>query len=110
MPTNYKVLGQVVPASGVDSTLYTVGAGVQTIVSTVTICNTGPVSSLYRIAIRPSGESLDQKHYIAYDAPVEQYDSAMLTVGLSLSQSDVITVNASQSGVAFNAYGAEISE
>lgn len=109
MPTNYKVLGQVVPTSGVDTTLYTVGNGVQTVVSTLTVCNTGAVSSLYRIAVRPSGETLDSKHYIAYDAPVEQSDSAMLTIGLSLSESDVITVHSSQSGIAFNAYGTEIS-
>ena len=109
MPTTYKVLGQVVPASGVDTTLYTVPSGTQAVVSTLSVCNISQSSSLYRIAVRPSGESLNNKHYIAYDAPIEQYESSLLTLGLSLGATDVITVRPLGSGIVFNAYGTEIS-
>lgn len=109
MPTNYyKVLGQVVPSTGVDTTLYTVPSSGRAVISTLTVCNTYTASTSYRIAVRPTGTSLQTKHYVAYDAPIEQYQSSLLTLGLSLGPSDVITVRSAGSGIAFNAYGVEI--
>lgn len=109
MAQNYKILGQVASSGVADYTLYTAPSGTQSIISTLSICNAGSASSTYRIAIRPSGEALNQKHYIAYDAALNQYDSTMLTLGLSLGGTDVITVRAGASGIVFNLFGVEIS-
>jgi hypothetical protein len=108
MPTTYKVLGQVEPATTTATTLYTVPSATSAVCSTLSICNTG-LSATYRIAVRPAGETLADKHYIVYDAAIEQYNTAMLTLGITLATTDVITVYASTANVVFNLFGSEIS-
>ena len=39
MATNYKVLGQSIPSATTATTLYTVPAATQAVVSTITVCN-----------------------------------------------------------------------
>lgn len=104
----YKVLAQSCPASGVLTDLYTVPNDTQAICSTITICNQGP-ASYYNIAVRPTGESIDNKHYIAYNASINNYDTTFLTVGLSLSSGDIISVQPYNSGISFNIYGVELT-
>ena len=109
MPTTYKVLGQVNPSATTATTLYTVGSGKSTVVSTISVTNQASSSATFRIAIRPAGEALSAKHYIAYDSTVSANDSTMLTIGVTLAATDVITVYASSATVSFNAFGSEIS-
>jgi hypothetical protein len=109
MPITYKVLGQVAPSGQMDTNLYTVPVSTQAIVSSISICNTGPGSTLYRIAVRPSGETLASKHYIAYDAYAEANNSVFLTLGLSLGATDVVSVYASSGVLSFGLFGSEIS-
>lgn len=108
MATTYKVLGQSNPAATTATTLYTVPSATSTVVSTINVCNQGGATT-FRIAVRPGGESLASKHYIAYDTPIQSSDSIALTIGVSLAQSDVITVYASSATVSFAAFGAEIT-
>lgn len=107
MATTYKVLGQVNPSATTNTTLYTVPALTSTVCSTITICNIG-ASTTYRIAIRPSGNILENKHYIAYEAAINQYDTIMLTLGITLAATDVVTVYASTANVSFQIFGSEI--
>lgn len=109
MPTNYKVLGQSNPAATTATTLYTVPSSTQTVVSTIAVCNTGASSATYRIAIRPAGATLTTAQYIAYDTAITANNSTMLTLGISLATTDVITVYASNTSLAFTAFGTEIS-
>jgi len=109
MATTYKVLGQVNPTAATATTLYTVPAGTQTVVSTISVCNMTAGELLFRIAIRPAGESLATKHYIAYDAKVSGNDTTFITVGATLGAGDVITVYESAADVVFNAFGSEIN-
>lgn len=110
MAINYKVLGQVNPAASGLTTLYTVPSGTQTICSTITICNISSVLTTYRIAIRPSGASIANQHYLAYDTGIAANDAVFLTLGLSLDSTDVVSVyTPSNSGLAFNLFGSEIS-
>lgn len=108
MATIYKVLGQVEPAATTATTLYTVPAATSAVCSTLTICNTG-TSTTYRVAIRPAGATLADIHYIVYEAAIQQYDTAMLTLGITLAATDVVTVYAGTATVVFNLYGSEIS-
>lgn len=107
--TTYKVLGQVAPAATTDTALYTVPAATQTVVSTLVIANLATASATYRVAVRPAGETLANKHYIAYDVSVGASDSTTLTLGLTLAATDVITVRGSSATLAFNLSGMEIS-
>lgn len=109
MPTTYKVLGQVNPSVATATTLYTVPAGTQTVVSTISVCNMTGGELLFRIAIRPAGETLANKHYIAYDAKVSGNDTTFITVGATLGAGDVITVYESAADIVFQAFGSEIN-
>ena len=109
MATTYKVLGQVAPSSATATTLYTVGAGKSAVVSTIAVCNRSASAATYRIAIRVAGSALSNEEYIAYDSTVAANDSTMLTIGITLAATDVITVYASSATVSFNAFGSEIS-
>lgn len=109
MATTYKVLGQVNPSATTATTAYTVPSSTQTIVSTISVCNQASSAATYRIAVRPAGATLATQHYIVYGATVPASDSVMLTVGLTLNATDVVTVYASSANLSFNLFGSEIA-
>lgn len=109
MAITYKVLGQVNPSATTATTLYTVPSATSVVVSTLNICNQAASAATFRIAIRPAGETLDPKHYISYGTSVPANDSVTLTIGITLAETDVVTVYASTSTVSFNLFGSEIA-
>jgi hypothetical protein len=109
MPTVYKVLGQSAPSATTATTLYTVPAATSAVVSSIVIANRDTTAGTYRVAIRPAGAVLANQHYIAYDVTVGASDSTVLTLGITLATTDVITVYASSANQSFSAYGSEIS-
>jgi len=109
MANTYKVLGQSDPSATTDTNVYTVPAATSTVVSTITVCNRNATSATYRIAIRPNGDAITGKHYIAYDASVLQNDTISLTIGITLATTDVVTVYASSTNVSFGIFGSEIT-
>lgn len=109
MPTVYKVLGQSAPAATTDTTLYTVPAATNTVVSSIVIANRAATAATFRVAVRPAGAAIANQHYIAFDVTVGAADSTVLTLGITLAATDVITVQASTANLTFSAYGSEIS-
>ena len=109
MATTYKVLGQVNPSATTATTLYTVPAATQAVVSTISVCNQAGTAATFRIAIRVAGSALSAEEYIVYGATVPASDSTFFTLGLTLAATDVVTVYASSANVSFNAFGSEIS-
>lgn len=109
MATAYKVLGQVAPSATTATTLYTVPAATQTVVSTLIVANRATSDATYRIAIRPDAATLANEHYIAYDVTVGAGDSTTLTLGLTIDASDVITIYASTADLTFSLFGSEIT-
>ena len=89
--------------------LYTVPASTQAVGSTLSICNTTGAAITYRVAVRPAGATLATQHYLAFDASVAANDSILLTLGITLAATDVVTVRAGATGVAFSLFGAEIT-
>lgn len=108
MTPNYKVLGQVAPAASTLTSLYTVPAAKEAICSTLTVCNLG-VSTLIRVAVRPTGEAINNKHYISYDFPLNANETLPLTIGITLEATDVVSVYAGHAQVAFSLFGSELS-
>jgi len=49
------------------------------------------------------------QHYIAYDAAVPANDTVTLTLGIALAATDVVSVYAGATGVAFSAFGVEVT-
>jgi hypothetical protein len=109
MATIYKVLGQVTPTPNTFTTLYTVPAVTQSIISTLNACNTSASNVTFRIAVRPGGETITAKHYVVYDAILPAQDSIALSLGMTMGNTDVLTVFSFQGNVSFNAFGTEIS-
>jgi hypothetical protein len=109
MPTTYKVLGQVAPGATTDTTLYTVPASTEAVISTLVVANRASTAATYRIAIRPNAATLANLHYIAFDVTVGGNDSTTLTLGLTLDAADVITVRGSSADLTFSAFGSEIT-
>lgn len=109
MPTSYKVLGQANPAATTLTTLYTVPALTETVVSSIVIANLAASAATFRIAIRPNGAAIANAQYIAYDVTVGASDSTVLTLGLTIDAADVISVYGSTANLAFSAFGSENS-
>jgi hypothetical protein len=109
MATNYKVLGQVNPSATTATTLYTVPASTQAIVSTLTVTNQTATAGTYRISLRVAAAADNAKQYIAYDVSLPGNATDTLTLGVTLGATDVITVYASAATFSFNAFGSELS-
>jgi glucose-6-phosphate dehydrogenase assembly protein OpcA len=104
-----KVLGQVNPSATTLTTLYTVPSAKETVVSSISVANLTATAATFRLAVRPAGASIANQHYIGYDITVGASDSTIITVGLTLATTDVLSVYASTANVAFQAFGDEAS-
>jgi glucose-6-phosphate dehydrogenase assembly protein OpcA len=102
-----KVLGQANPSATTLTTLYTVPSSTEAVISTISVANLTASDATFRLAVRPGGASIEDKHYIGYDITVGASDSTLITVGLTLAASDVISVYASTADLAFQAFGDE---
>ena len=102
-----KVLGQINPAATTATTLYTVPSAKSSVISSLTVCNQASTSATFRIAVRPAGATLAAVHYVAYDVAVGAADTTVLTLGITLATTDVVTVYASTANISFHAYGDE---
>ena len=109
MATTYKVLGQVEPTATTATTAYTVPSATQTVVSTLNIVNISTNADAVRVAVRPDGAALEDKHYIIYGLVLPGYGQYSLQAGITLDASDVITVYSTNGTSAFNLFGSEIA-
>jgi len=110
MPTTYKILGQVAPTLNTANTVYTVPAATQSVISSINICNPDSTSRTFRVAIIPSGNTLAQRHYLAYETPVAATDTITLSAGITMGANDSISVFANNSSnVSFSVFGSEIT-
>jgi len=109
MANIYKVLAQAIPSATTATTLYTCATANGAVASTMTICNQGASTTNVRVAVRPAGAALAAQHYIVYDTSVNTSDTLFLTIGLSLANTDVITVYAGTSTVSFGLFGSELT-
>ena len=89
-----KVLGQVAPADTNNADLYTVPEGAQTTVSSIVACNIAG----------------NTPNYIYYDKVMAADDSVFTIIGITLNDSDVVTVRSSAADeIAFSVFGVETS-
>jgi hypothetical protein len=109
MPTIYKVLGQSAPSAATATTLYTAPASTSAVVSTVNIVNLSTNADTIRVAIRPAGETLADKHYVIFGLVLPARAQYTLQAGLTLATTDVVTVYSSNGTSSFSLFGSEIS-
>jgi len=109
MATALKVLGQSNPSAATLTTLYTVPASTETVVSTGVICNRSATATTFRVAVRPAGAAISDEHYLYYDVTIAGNDTFAFTFGVTLEATDVISVYATLATLSFQAFGQEIS-
>ena len=105
----YKVLAQSAPSAATATDVYTVGSGVETVISTIIIANRAATAGTFRLSVRPNGGTQTNAMYCAYDVLVAANDSTTLTLGLTVDAADVITVDCSSADMSINIFGTEIS-
>jgi hypothetical protein len=108
MSLDYKVLGQSNPSATTNTNLYTVPTQKEAILSSIVVTNQSASGATYRIAIRPNGETIAAKHYIAFDRDITGNETETLTIGITMDAADIVTVFASSGTMSFNAFGVEI--
>jgi hypothetical protein len=104
----YGVLGQLNPSAITLSTLYTVPSAKQIQELSGMVCNRSATATSFRIAIRPNGDAIDDKHYIYYDVAIGGNDTFYFDVRIRLSDTDVVSVYANDATLSFSVYGEEI--
>jgi hypothetical protein len=108
MPTTYKVLGQSYPTANTDTALYTVPSSTSAVISTVSICNIGTAEDAVFLSIRPNGETLANKHYVLFNELLSAGQNLSLTLGITLGDTDVVTIKSANGTCSFNAFGTEL--
>lgn len=109
MAFSYKVLGQVEPTTTNNTDLYTVPASTSSIISTLLITNTSAADATCRIFVRVAGASATKSNAIIYDGPVTANNFIAMSIGITLSATDIITVQSSIANtLTFQAFGSEI--
>ena len=89
------------PSATTLSTLFT--ATTDSVVSSIVVTNLG-TASYFRIALRPLGTAIDNSHYLYYDLPIDANDTFILTIGVSLVNTDVISVYSTSGNISFNLF------
>ncbi len=109
MATDYRVLGQSLPSANTLSTLYTVPAAKQAVISTITVCNQAASEAYFGIALRQAGATQTASQYVAMGTQVPANDTIVLTLGITLTATDVVSVSASTATVSFGCFGSQIT-
>ena len=82
-------------------------AGASAVCSTLTISNASSSTQTYRIAVQKFGETLNQKHFIAFDHLIAANSLETLTLGITLGRQDKIVVQSDSDKVQFSLFGSE---
>ena len=110
MPETYKILGQSAPSANTTANVYTVPAATQAVVSSIVIVNRNSgANCTYRVAAQQAGAALANQHYIAFDAPIAALDTVALSLGVTLGNTDVISVYSANANISFSVFGTEIN-
>ena len=104
-----KVLGQQMPAAQTLTTLYTVPGATSTTVSSVVVCNQGPVAGAFRLSVAIAGAADAQQQYIYRDLPIAAADTFVATLGLTLAATDVVRCYSANGTSSFNLFGVEVT-
>lgn len=106
-----KILGQSNPSATTVTTLYTVPASKEAVISTISVANLTSTAATYRLILQLAADvaSVVNKQYLAYDITLGASDTTVITIGITMATGDVLKVYASTANVAFQAFGDEAS-
>lgn len=116
MAQNYKVLGQIYPTANTLTNVYVTGATANAIISTIYITNQDSANANVDIIVRPSNEALGNKHYVLQNQLIEQADTVVLNLNITMGADTILVANnryrtgeTKSANLSFNAFGVELS-
>jgi hypothetical protein len=107
---DYGILGQSNPSATTLTTIYTVPNGKRIQELSGTVCNRSSTVTSFRIALRKSGATISDEHYIYYDVPIPGNDTFYFDIRIRLSENDIVSVYAANASLSFGIYGEEIEK
>jgi len=108
VPTAYKVLGQSAPAAGTDTTIYTVPAATQAVISTIFVSSTGSATTI-RLRVGVAGAAASAKQWIFFDSPIGPNQTIAITSGITLGAGDIVSGSSALGSCSFSVFGQEIT-
>jgi hypothetical protein len=109
MTVAYKVLGQQAPGATTSTTLYTVPASTETVLSYVSVCNRGTVATTFRLGVDVNGAGDSNPDYVHYDTPIEAGETIFTMHGTTMDATDLLRCYAGNANLTFSAFGQENS-
>lgn len=104
-----KVLAQSNPLATTLTDAYTVPADTSTVISSLVVSNRSATDTAFRVSVAINGAVDDLSQYIYYDIPTPGNDTFVATIGISLSEGDVVRVYATDATLSFSLFGTEIT-
>jgi hypothetical protein len=108
----YKILGQIQTTANVLTTIYTVPASTNTVVTTITICNQSANTVSVNVAANVSGSAVSTKNFIVSGYSLGAAETLVLEPRVSLNVGSILSANINganaASNVSINAFGVEI--
>ena len=108
----YKILGQVQTTANALTTIYTVPASTNTVVTTITICNQSANTVSVNVAANVSGSAVSTKNFIVSGYSLGAAETLVLEPRISLNVGSILSANVTganaASNVSINAFGVEI--
>jgi len=109
----YKILGQIQTTANVLTTIYTVPAATNTMITTITICNQSSNDSVFiNVAANISGSAVTTRNFIVSGYPLGGAETLDLEPRISLNVGSILSANITganaSSNISINAFGVEI--
>ena len=108
----YKILGQIQTTANVLTTIYTVPAATNTMISTITICNQSPNTVSVNVAANVSGSAVTTRNFIVSSYSLGAAETLVLEPRVSLNVGSILSANVTganaSSNISINAFGVEI--
>jgi len=109
MADTIQVLSQTNPQAGALTNAYTVPGATSTVISTITVCNSGGSTATFNISIAVGGAADTIAQYIYYGVSIPAHNTFSATIGISLATTDIVRVYASTSMLSFNFFGVQVT-
>ena len=107
--TDYKILGQDAPATGVETNSYSVPSSKSAVVRAINITNTSGTADTFDIAITSaSSGSITNTDYIFKSQEILGNETITIKGGYTLDENNTIRIKSTNGTTTFNIFGGEI--
>ena len=89
----YKILGQIQPSGNILTTIYTVPASTNTVVTTITICNQSANTVSINVAANVSGSAVTTRNFIVSGYSLGASETLVLEPRISLNVGSILSAN-----------------